>query len=151
MSKEYFGWRGVIKLAKELGYSWQEACEVLYRKKVNPKTTLDQILMCAQIKYDLKLIKAGRFLISIKDGRIIKPLKYEKDIHYVVRANFSTFRDYLDKRSKLKIINSSSDVYKSIRDMYAKKIKLYPDKIDKALSEILLTPQAVAQLQKNMK
>lgn len=150
MSKEYLGWQGVIKLAKELGYSWQEACEVLYRKKVNPKTTLDQILMCAQIKYDLKLIKAGRFLISVKDGRIIKPLKYEKDIHYVVRANFSTFRDYLDKRSKLKI-NSSSDVYKSIRDMYAKKIKLYPDKIDKALSEILLTPQAVAQLQKNIK
>jgi hypothetical protein len=150
MSKEYLGWQGVIKLAKELSYSWQEACEVLYKKKVNPKTTLDQILMCAQIKYDLKLIKAGRFLISIKDGRIIKPLKYEKDIHYVVRANFSTFRDYLDKRSKLKI-NSSSDVYKSIRDMYAKKIKLYPDKIDKALSEILLTPQAVAQLQRNMK
>ena len=80
MSKEYLGWRGVIKLAKELGYSWQEACEVLYRKKVNPKTTLDQILICAQIKYDLELVKAGRFLKNIKDGRIIKPLKYEKDI-----------------------------------------------------------------------
>jgi hypothetical protein len=76
MSKEYLGWQGVIKLAKELSYSWQKACEVLYKKKVNPKTTLDQILMCAQIKYDLKLIKAGRFLISIKDGRIIKPLKF---------------------------------------------------------------------------
>jgi len=150
MSKEYLGWRGVIKLAKELKYSWQEACEVLYKKKVNPKTTLDQILICAQIKYDLKLVKAGRFLKNIKDGRIIKPLKYEKDIHYVVRANFSTFKDYLNKYSKLKI-NSSSDVYKSIRDMYAKKIKLYPDKIDKALSETLLTPQAVAQLQINIK
>jgi hypothetical protein len=150
MSKEYLGWRGVIKLAKELKYSWQEACEVLYKKKVNPKTTLDQILICAQIKYDLKLIKAGRFLKNIKDGRTIKPLKYEKDIHYVVRANFSTFKDYLNKYSKLKI-NSSSDVYKSIRDMYAKKIKLYPDKIDKALSETLLTPQAVAQLQINIK
>jgi hypothetical protein len=33
MTKEYFGWRGVIKLAKEHGYRWQEACEVLYRKK----------------------------------------------------------------------------------------------------------------------
>ena len=33
MTKGYLGWRGVIKLAKELGYSWQEACEVLYRKK----------------------------------------------------------------------------------------------------------------------
>jgi hypothetical protein len=150
MSKEYLGWRGVIKLAKELKYSWQEACQVLYKKKVNPKTTLDQILICAQIKYDLKLIKAGRFLKNIKDGRTIKPLKYEKDIHYVVRANFSTFKDYLNKYSKLKI-NSSSDVYKSIRDMYAKKIKLYPDKIDKALSETLLTPQAVAQLQINIK
>jgi len=150
MSKEYLGWRGVIKLAKELKYSWQEACQVLYKKKVNPKTTLDQILICAQIKYDLKLIKAGGFLKNIKDGRTIKPLKYEKDIHYVVRANFSTFKDYLNKYSKLKI-NSSSDVYKSIRDMYAKKIKLYPDKIDKALSETLLTPQAVAQLQINIK
>ena len=150
MSKEYLGWRGVIKLAKELKYSWQEACEVLYKKKVNPKTTLDQILICAQIKYDLELVKAGRFLKNIKDGRTIKPLKYEKDIHYVVRANFSTFKDYLNKYSKLKI-NSSSDVYKSIRDMYAKKIKLYPDKIDKALSETLLTPQAVAQLQINIK
>jgi hypothetical protein len=150
MSKEYLGWRGVIKLAKELKYSWQEACQVLYKKKVNPKTTLDQILICAQIKYDLKLIKAGKFLKNIKDGRTIKPLKYEKDIHYVVRANFSTFKDYLNKYSKLKI-NSSSDVYKSIRDMYAKKIKLYPDKIDKALSETLLTPQAVAQLQINIK
>ncbi len=150
MSKEYLGWRGVIKLAKELKYSWQEACQVLYKKKVNPKTTLDQILICAQIKYDLKLVKAGRFLKNIKDGRTIKPLKYEKDIHYVVRANFSTFKDYLNKYSKLKI-NSSSDVYKSIRDMYAKKIKLYPDKIDKALSETLLTPQAVAQLQINIK
>jgi hypothetical protein len=46
MTKGYLGWRGVIKLAKELGYSWQEACEVLYRKKVNPKTTYDQIVIC---------------------------------------------------------------------------------------------------------
>ena len=150
MSKEYLGWRGIIKLAKELGYSWQEACEVLYRKKVNPKTTLDQILICAQIKYDLELVKAGRFLKNIKDGRIIKPLKYEKDIHYVVRASFSTFKDYLEKYSRLKI-ESNSDVYKAIRDMYVKKIKLYPNKIDKAFSEILLTSQGMAQLQRIMK
>ena len=150
MTKGYLGWRGVIKLAKELGYSWQEACEVLYRKKVNPKTTLDQILICAQIKYDLELVKAGRFLKNIKDGRIIKPLKYEKDIHYVVRASFSTFKDYLEKYSRLKI-ESNSDVYKAIRDMYVKKMKLYPDKIDKAFSEILLASQGMAQLQKNIK
>ena len=150
MTKEYFGWRGVIKLAKELGYSWQEACEVLYRKKVNPKTTFDQILICARIKYDLELIKVGGFIKNIKDGRIIKPLKYEKDIHYVVRANFLTFKDYLNKRSKLKI-NSNSDVFRAIRDMYAKKIRLYPDKIEKAFSEILTAPQAVAQLQRIMK
>jgi hypothetical protein len=150
MTKEYFGWRGVIKLAKELGYSWQEACEVLYRKKVNPKTTYDQIVICARIKYDLELIKAGVFLRNCNDGRIIKPLKYEKDIHYVVRANFSTFKDYLNKRSKLKI-NSNSDVFRAIRDMYAKKMRLYPDKIKKAFSEILPAPQVVAQLQNNIK
>lgn len=150
MSKDYLGWRGVIKLAKELKYSWQEACEVLYKKKVNPKTTFDQILICARIKYDLELIKAGVFLRNYNDGRIIKPLKYEKDIHYVVRANFSTFKGYLKKRSKLKI-NSNSDVFRAIRDMYAKKIRLYPDKINKAFSEILPTPQAAAQLQRNIK
>jgi hypothetical protein len=150
MTKGYLGWRGVIKLAKELGYSWQEACEVLYRKKVNPKTTYDQIVICARIKYDLELIKAGVFLRNCNDGRIIKPLKYEKDIHYVVRANFSTFKDYLKKRSKLKI-NSNSDVFRAIRDMYAKKMRLYPDKIKKAFSEILPAPQVVAQLQNNIK
>jgi hypothetical protein len=150
MTKGYLGWRGVIKLAKELDYSWQEACEVLYRKKVNPKTTYDQILICARIKYDLELIKVGVFLRNYNDGRIIKPLKYEKDIHYVVRANFLTFKDYLNKRSKLKI-NSNSDVFKAIRNMYAKKIKLYPDKINKAFSEILPAPQIAAQLQRNIK
>lgn len=150
MTKGYLGWRGVIKLAKELGYSWQEACDVLYRKKVNPKTTFDQILICARIKYDLELIKVGGFIKNIKDGRIIKPIKYEKDIHYIVRANFLTFKDYLNKRSKLKI-NSNSDVFRAIRDMYAKKMRLYPDKIEKAFSEILPTPQAVAQLQRNIK
>ena len=150
MTKGYLGWRGVIKLAKELDYSWQEACEVLYRKKVNPKTTYDQIVICARIKYDLELIKAGVFLRNYNDGRIIKPLKYEKDIHYVVRANFLTFKDYLKKRSKLKI-NSNSDVFRAIRDMYAKKIKLYPDKINKVFSEILPAPHVVAQLQKNIK
>ena len=150
MSGGYLGWRGVIKLAKELGYSWQEACEVLYRKKVNPKTTYDQILICAQIKYDLELIKVGGFIKNIKDGRIIKPLKYEKDIHYIVRANFSTFKDYLNKRSKLSV-NSNSDVFRAIRDMYAKKMRLYPDKIEKAFSEILPAPQVAAQLQKNIK
>ena len=150
MTKEYLGWRGVIKLAKELGYSWQEACEVLYRKKINPKTTFDQILICARIKYDLELIKAGVFLRNYNDGRIIKPLKYEKDIHYVVRANFLTFKDYLNKRSKLKI-NTNSDVFRAIRDMYAKKMRLYPDKIEKAFSEIFPAPQIAAQLQKNIK
>ena len=150
MTKGYLGWRGVIKLAKELGYSWQEACEVLYRKKVNPKTTYDQIVICARIKYDLELIKAGVYLRNCNDGRIIKPLKYEKDIHYIVRANFSTFKDYLNKRSKLKI-SSNSNVFRTIRDMYAKKMRLYPDKIKKAFREILPAPQVVAQLQNNIK
>ena len=150
MTKEYLGWRGVIKLAKELDYSWQEACEVLYRKKVNPKTTLDQIVICARIKYDLELIKAGVFLRNCNDGRIIKPLKYEKDIHYIVRANFSTFKDYLNKRSKIKI-SSNSNVFRTIRDMYAKKIRLYPDKIEKAFSEIFPAPQVAPHLQKNIK
>ncbi len=74
MSKGYLGWRGVIRLAKELGYSWQEACEVLYKKKINPKTTFDQILICARIKYELEFIKAGGFLTNYKDGRIINCL-----------------------------------------------------------------------------
>jgi hypothetical protein len=34
--------------------------------------------------------------------------------------------------------------------MYAKKMRLYPDKIEKALSEILPAPQVAAQLQKNI-
>ncbi len=82
--------------------------------------------------------------------RIIKPNKFEKEIHYIVRANFSTFKEFLIKRSKLKI-NTNSDVFRAIRDMYAKKMKLYPDKIEKAFSEILPAPQVAAQLQRNIK
>ena len=85
MTKGYLGWRGVIKLAKELGYSWQEACEVLYRKKINPKTTFDQILICARIKYELEFIKAGGFLSNYKDSRIIKPNRFENEIHFLKR------------------------------------------------------------------
>ena len=85
MTKEYLGWRGVIKLAKELGYSWEEACEVLYKKKINPKTTFDQILICARIKYELEFIKAGGFLSNYKDSRIIKPNRFENEIHYIGR------------------------------------------------------------------
>jgi hypothetical protein len=150
MSKEYIGWRGVIKLAKELGYSSYEACDVLYRKKINPKTTFDQILICARIKYDLEFIKAGGFLTNYKDGRIIKPNKFEKEIHYIVRANLLTFKEFLIKRSKL-TINTNSDVFRAIRDLYTKKMRLYPDKINKAFSEILPAPQIVAQLQRNIK
>jgi hypothetical protein len=95
MTKGYLGWRGVIKLAKELGYSWQEACEVLYRKKINPKTTFDQIVICARIKYELEFIKAGGFLTNYKDGRIIKPNRFENEIHYIVRANFYIFEEFL--------------------------------------------------------
>ena len=80
MTKGYLGWRGVIKLAKELGYSWEEACEVLYRKKINPKTTFDQILICARIKYELEFIQAEGFLTNYKDGRIIKPNRFENEI-----------------------------------------------------------------------
>ncbi len=147
MTKAYLGWRGVIKLAKELGYSPYEACEVLYKKKINPKTTLDQILICARIKYDLEFIKAGGLLTNYKDGRIIKPNKFEKEIHYIVRANLLTFKEFLIKRSKLKI-NTNSDVFRAIRDIYAKKMRLYPDKIEKAFSEIFPAPQVAAQLQK---
>ncbi len=150
MSKGYLGWRGVVKLAKELGYNWQEACEVLYRKKINPKTTFDQILICAQIKYELEFIKAGGFLRNNNDGRIIKPNKFENEIHYIVRANFLMFKEFLIKHSKLKI-NTNSDVFRAIRDMYAKKMKLYPDKIEKAFSEIFPAPQVAAQLQKKIK
>jgi hypothetical protein len=110
MSKGYLGWRGVIKLAKELGYSWQEACEVLYKKKINPKTTFDQILICARIKYELEFIKSGGFLTNYKDGRIIKPNMFENEIHYIVRANFSIFKEFLIKRSKLKINTERSRV-----------------------------------------
>jgi hypothetical protein len=59
-------------------------------------------------------------------------------------------KEFLIKRSKLKI-NTNSDVFRAIRDMYAKKMRLYPDKIKKAFSEIFPAPQIAAQLQKNIK
>ena len=54
----------------------------------------DQILICARIKYELEFIKAGGFLSNYKDSRIIKPNRFENEIHYIVRANFSIFKEF---------------------------------------------------------
>jgi hypothetical protein len=99
--------------------------------------------MCACIRYELGLIKAGHKLKNYDNGKKVMQKKKEQDIHYIIRTNIRYYRNYLKEFSTIKLSNQSN-IYIAIRDMYAKKSKLFPKEIDKQFRMILPTPQPVA-------
>jgi hypothetical protein len=142
-NKKYSGWAGVKNLAKDLNYSWEEVCELLWKRRHSQKTTFRQILMCACIRYELELIKAGHKLKNYDNGKEVSQKKKEQDIHYIIRTNIGYYRNYLKEFSTINLSNQSN-IYIAIRDMYAKKSKLFSKEIDKQFKMILPTPQSVA-------
>jgi len=142
-NKKYSGWVGVNSLAKDLNYSWEDVCELLWKKRNSQKTTFRQILMCACIRYELELIKTGRKLKNYDTGKEVNKEKKEQDIHYITRTNIGYYRNYLKEFSTIDLSNQSN-IYIAIRDMYAKKSKLFPKEIDKQFRMILPAPQPAA-------
>ena len=129
-NKVYSNWDGVKKLAKEYDLEWQDVCDLIYKKFDRRKTTFRQILMCAEIMHEIQLVKAGGVLKRYYSNEIVKRKEKETEIHYVIRTNFKYFKDYLQKYSKSNT-SINSEIYKSIRDMYAKVCKRCPDEVHK--------------------
>ena len=45
MKQEYLGWGGVRKLAKKLGYSWFDVCDILWKTKHHKQPKFKEILI----------------------------------------------------------------------------------------------------------
>lgn len=65
MKNEYSGWGGVKKLAKELGYSWFDVCDIIWRAKHHKQPEFKEILIFSVIRKNLTRIKSGKPLIDI--------------------------------------------------------------------------------------
>ena len=50
MKKEYSGWSGVKKLAKELDYSWFDVCEIICKTKYHKQPSLKELLLFSVIR-----------------------------------------------------------------------------------------------------
>ncbi len=50
MNQEYSGWVGVRKLAKNLGYSWFDVCDILWKTKHHKQPEFKEILLFSVIR-----------------------------------------------------------------------------------------------------
>ena len=92
MKKEYLGWGGVKKLAKELGYSWFEVCDILWRTKHHKQPEFKEILIFSVVRKNLIRIKSGKSLRDIY-GNLVRRREGEQDIHYAIRADLDLFKN----------------------------------------------------------
>ena len=50
MKQEYSGWDGVRTLAKNLGYSWFDVCDILWKTKHHKQPKFKEILIFSVIR-----------------------------------------------------------------------------------------------------
>jgi hypothetical protein len=60
MKQEYSGWSGVRTLAKKLGYSWFDVCDILWKTKHHKQPKFKEILIFSIIRKNLIRIKSGK-------------------------------------------------------------------------------------------
>ena len=101
MKQEYSGWSGVRKLAKKLGYSWFDVCDILWKTKHHKQPQFKEILIFSVIRRNLIRIKAGKHL---RDGRgnAVRRRDGEQDTHYAIRADLDLFK----KNHKIKLLQA---------------------------------------------
>ena len=127
MKKEYLGWGGVKKLAKELGYSWFDVCDILWRTKHHKQPKFKEILIFSVVRKNLIRIKSGKSLRDIY-GNLVKRREGEQDIHYAIRADLDLFKNNHKIKEQWK---KDPDFYKSVRQKYENLYKRFPKEINK--------------------
>ena len=130
MDQEYSGWGGVRKLAKDLGYSWFEVCDILWRAKHHKQPKFKEILIFSVIRKNLIRIKSGKPLRDIY-GNLVTRREGEQDIHYAIRADLELFKQNHKIKEQWK---KDPDFYKSVRQKYENLYKRFPKKINKQAS-----------------
>ena len=127
MKKEYLGWGGVKKLAKELGYSWFDVCDILWRTKHHKQPKFKEILIFSVVRKNLIRIKSGKSLRDIY-GNLVRRREGEQDIHYAIRADLDLFKNNHKIKEQWK---KDPDFYKSVRQKYENLYKRFPKEINK--------------------
>jgi hypothetical protein len=130
MDQEYSGWGGVRKLAKDLGYSWFDVCDILWRAKHHKQPKFKEILIFSVIRKNLIRIKSGKPLRDIY-GNLVTRREGEQDIHYAIRADLELFKQNHKIKEQWK---KDPDFYKSVRQKYENLYKRFPKKINKQAS-----------------
>ena len=127
MQSEYSGWTGVTKLAKKLGYSWFQVCDILWKNKHHKQPKFREILLFSVIRKNLKRIKSGKHLRDVH-GNLVRRRVGEQDIHYAIRADLYLF----NKNHKIKKQwKDDPNFFKSIRQKYENLYKRFPKEINK--------------------
>ena len=130
MKNEYSGWSGIRKLAKELGYSWFDVCDILWRTKHHKQPEFKEILIFSVIRKNLIRIKACKNLRDVH-GNLVKRREGEQDIHYAIRADLDLFKQNHKIKEQWK---KDPDFYKSVRQKYENLYKRFPKEINKQAS-----------------
>ena len=88
MKSEYSGWSGVRKLAKKLGYSWFDVCDILWKTKHHKQPEFKEILLFSVIRKNLIRIKSGKHLKDVC-GNLVRRRECQYQIKYDVHSNIS--------------------------------------------------------------
>ena len=130
MKQEYLGWGGVKKLAIELGYSWFDVCDILWRAKHHKQPAFKEILIFSVIRKNLIRVKSGKPLRDIY-GNLVRRREGEHDIHYAIRTDLDLFKHNHKIKEQWK---KDPDFYKSVRQKYENLYKRFPKEINKQAS-----------------
>ena len=90
--KEYLGWDGVKKLAKELGYSWFDVCDIIWKTKYHKHPKLKEILLFSVIKKNLINIESNKQVFDLNGNPVFRK-QGEQDIHYAIRTDLDLFKE----------------------------------------------------------
>ena len=127
MTQKYSSWSGVKKLAKNLGYSWFDVCDILWKTKHHKQPAFKEILIFSVIRKNLIRIKSGKPLRDVRGNLVIRR-EGEHDIHYAIRVDLDFFKHNHIIKKQWK---NDPDFYKSIRQKYENLYKRFTIEMNK--------------------
>jgi hypothetical protein len=114
-------------LAKKLGYSWFDVCDILWKTKHHKQPEFKEILLFSVIRKNLIRIKSGKHLRDVH-GNLLRRNEGEHDTHYAIRADLDLFK----KNHKIKKRwENNPNFFKSIRQKYENLYKRFPKEMNK--------------------
>ena len=87
MKSEYSGWSGVRKLAKKLGYSWFDVCDILWKTKDKNRKEelLEFISLYEKPKEEVKKVEETVVPTIVEETVVKKPKEKTKEL-FVFKA-----------------------------------------------------------------